>query len=237
MEASVCLSSDGVSLVGQQPENEQCGSSHPEVFCRKGVLRNFAKFTGKHLCQSLFFNKVTGLRPEACNFIKKETLVQVFPVEFAKFLRTPFLTEHLRWLLLQWKVHSCNETSHDNIIRCFKEGLGAFYQGYKTEKPWSKLEAKNHINVPELKAAKFDIMTFTKMFPTAKVVYLQIDNIVAHSYLTKMGGSHNKILSNLAKETWVYLLANGITITAEYLPRFASQEADFQSRSVLDSSE
>ena len=28
---------------------------------RKGVFRNFAKFTGKHLCQSLFFNKVAGL--------------------------------------------------------------------------------------------------------------------------------------------------------------------------------
>ena len=25
-----------------------------------GVLRNFAKFAGKHLCQSLFFNKVAG---------------------------------------------------------------------------------------------------------------------------------------------------------------------------------
>ena len=34
-------------------------SSRPEVFCQKGVLRNFAKFTGKHLCQSLFFNKIT----------------------------------------------------------------------------------------------------------------------------------------------------------------------------------
>ena len=30
-------------------------------FCEKGVLRNFTKFTGKHLCQSLFFNKVLGL--------------------------------------------------------------------------------------------------------------------------------------------------------------------------------
>ena len=29
----------------------------------KGVLRNFTKFTVKHLCQSLFFNKVAGLRP------------------------------------------------------------------------------------------------------------------------------------------------------------------------------
>ena len=28
-------------------------SSRPEVFCKKGVLRNFAKFTGKHLYQSL----------------------------------------------------------------------------------------------------------------------------------------------------------------------------------------
>ena len=29
---------------------------------KKGVLRNFKKFTGKHLCQSLFFNKVAGLK-------------------------------------------------------------------------------------------------------------------------------------------------------------------------------
>ena len=29
---------------------------------KKGFLRNFAKFTGKHLCQSLFFNKVAGIR-------------------------------------------------------------------------------------------------------------------------------------------------------------------------------
>ena len=36
-------------------------SSRPEVFCKKGVRRNFAKFLGKHLCQSLFFNKVVGL--------------------------------------------------------------------------------------------------------------------------------------------------------------------------------
>ena len=39
-------------------------SSRLEVFFKKGVLRNFTKFTGKHLCQSLFFNKVAGLRPE-----------------------------------------------------------------------------------------------------------------------------------------------------------------------------
>ena len=35
----------------------------PEVLYRKDVLRNFVKCTGKHPCQSLFFNKVAGLRP------------------------------------------------------------------------------------------------------------------------------------------------------------------------------
>ena len=70
-------------------------SSRPEIFCKKGVLRNFAKFTGKQLHQSLFFNKVAGLRPTT--LLKKRPWHRCFPV---KFLRTPFLTKHLRWLLL-----------------------------------------------------------------------------------------------------------------------------------------
>ena len=35
-------------------------SSHPEVFNLKSVFKNFAKFTGKHLRPSLFFNKVAS---------------------------------------------------------------------------------------------------------------------------------------------------------------------------------
>ena len=73
-------------------------SSRPEVFCKKGVLRNFTKFTGKHLCRSLFFNKVTGLR--SATLLKERLWPRYFPVNFAKFLRTPFLKEHLWWLLL-----------------------------------------------------------------------------------------------------------------------------------------
>ena len=37
------------------------GSSRLKCSVRKVVLRNFTKFTGKHLGQSLFFNKVAGL--------------------------------------------------------------------------------------------------------------------------------------------------------------------------------
>ena len=56
-------------------------SSRPEVLCKKGVLKNFANFTGKNLYWSLFFNKVAGFQP-AWNFIKKEIPVQLF---FCKF--------------------------------------------------------------------------------------------------------------------------------------------------------
>ena len=55
----------------------------PEVFYKKNVLENFAKFSRKHLCQSLFFNKVPGL-------IKKETLAQVFSCEFREFFKSTF---------------------------------------------------------------------------------------------------------------------------------------------------
>ena len=32
----------------------------PKVFCKKDVLKNYTKFIGKLLCQSLFFNQVAG---------------------------------------------------------------------------------------------------------------------------------------------------------------------------------
>ena len=67
-------------------------SSRPELFCKKAVLINFAKFTGKHLARdslliklhTLFFNKVTVIRP--ATLLKKSLWNRCFPVNFAKFL-------------------------------------------------------------------------------------------------------------------------------------------------------
>ena len=54
-------------------------SSLLEAFYKKRVLRNFAKFTGKHLCQSFFI-------------IKKETLAKVFSCEFCEISKNTFFT-------------------------------------------------------------------------------------------------------------------------------------------------
>ena len=86
-----------------------------EVFCKKGVLKNVAIFTGKYLCWSLF----AGL--QVCNFIKKRLQRWCFPVNTANFLRTPILKNICERLLLTlWKridTHSwrLNNSSKKNF--------------------------------------------------------------------------------------------------------------------------
>ena len=65
---------------------------------KKGALKNFAKLTRRQLCQSLFFNKVPGLRP--ATLLKMRLWRRCFSVNFAKFLRTLFLQNSSRRLLL-----------------------------------------------------------------------------------------------------------------------------------------
>ena len=56
-------------------------SSHQRCSVRNGVLKNFAKFTGKYLCQGLFFNKVAGW---PAILLKERPRHRCFPVTFAK---------------------------------------------------------------------------------------------------------------------------------------------------------
>ena len=62
-------------------------SSRPVVFCKNGVLRNSTKFRGKHLCQSLFFNKFAG----PATLLQKETLAQVLSCGFCEISNNTFL--------------------------------------------------------------------------------------------------------------------------------------------------
>ena len=63
-------------------------SSHQRYSIKIGVPKNSAKFTGKELCQSLFFNKFACLRP--ATLLKKRLWPRCFPQNFTKLLRTPF---------------------------------------------------------------------------------------------------------------------------------------------------
>ena len=67
--------------------------SHRRCSVRKGVVRDFAKVTGKHLCQSLVFNKVAGLA---------QVLEQVISCDFWEISKNTFFTEHIRVIASGW---------------------------------------------------------------------------------------------------------------------------------------
>ena len=64
---------------------------------KENVIRNFAKFRRKHLCQSLFFNKFACF---LANFLKNKPWQRCCPVNFSKVLRAPFLQNTSGTLLL-----------------------------------------------------------------------------------------------------------------------------------------
>ena len=84
----------------------------------KGVFKNLAKFTGKHLHWSLFFNKNAGLRSES--LLKKRLQHRRFPVNFATFLKTSIsqnTSGRLLLLLIECHVKHCFRNSLLELLR------------------------------------------------------------------------------------------------------------------------
>ena len=90
----------------------KCRSSRSEVFCKKGVLRNFGK-------------------------IYRKTFEKTLQKNFAKFLRTPFVTEHLWWLPLLKEIL----TFHDDFISVVQNSPNL------TERICSQFCCQNLVNV------------------------------------------------------------------------------------------
>ena len=60
------------------------------------------------------------------------------------------------------------------IIANWRVNWRAICQGHRARASWTLLKSKCHINVLELKVAKFAIMTFNKMQPSVQSIHLQI---------------------------------------------------------------
>ena len=55
-------------------------NSYRRCSVKKGVLRNFAKFTGKHLWQGLIFNKIAALRLSKCLSLNVTHITDFIPI-------------------------------------------------------------------------------------------------------------------------------------------------------------
>ena len=115
-------------------------NSHQRCLKINGVFRNFARFAGKHLCQSLFFNKVAGLRTMA--------LAQVFSCEFSKTFKNTYSEKHLQtttsinsWaavfqerLALSFKWNAL--TSETSWQHTHSNPVGIFSHFWQLHHPW-----------------------------------------------------------------------------------------------------
>ena len=102
-------------------------STLPELLCEKDVLRNFAKFTGKHLCWGLFFNKLASLRPASLLTLWH----RYFPINFAKFLNT-FFSCFCMFLILPFlsKAYQARKHFHTKIIWVYYRSKIKTLHGY-----------------------------------------------------------------------------------------------------------
>ena len=94
-------------------------SRYWQMFFKKAVLKHFAILTGKYLCWSPFLIKLQTSRPQGLKLYWKETPTKVFfPVNIARFLKTAFFIDYLRWLLLNmWKLEVMGKVSLANFCK------------------------------------------------------------------------------------------------------------------------
>ena len=99
-------------------------SSHQRCSIKKGVFKNFAKFTCKHLCRSIFFNEVEGLRP--ATLLKK----------FCKFSKIFKNTAGKLLLHIPWLIYS--QCTFASLRFQLKHVWGIPYQNAKNHKTLSR---------------------------------------------------------------------------------------------------
>ena len=114
----------------------------PVVFCKKGVLKNFSNFTGKHLCRSLFLIKLDAFR--ATILFKRDSTTGVFQQNLQNF-RNTYLEEHLCTTASECsynggKILRNTSTSCEDCflgaVKSDKKKKNVFYHWYET---WNHL--------------------------------------------------------------------------------------------------
>jgi hypothetical protein len=212
-------------------------------------------------CQQLLLNRVSSVR-ELAKVVGKLTssiqailpaplhyrhlqMLQIKTLIAGKSYETQVTLDQSCWDDLQWWIDHITSwngraiamSAPDLVITtdASLKGWGAICQGIHTRGLWTQQEAFLHINALELNAALFAVRAFTAN-RTDIHVHLRMDNRTAITYILKMGGTRSPVLLQIAQELWKYSLGNKIMLTAEYLPGVLNQQADWESRHFLDSS-
>ena len=156
-----------------------------------------------------------------------------------KTLLSPQAEEDLRWWrenIKSWNGKSLLPRHPDVVfyVDASNLGVGAFYKdrwGRESRAhSFFQQDDKTHINMRELLAAEFGLMSFaTKFNWRNQCIAVRTDNMTALSYLNRMGGK-KPALSRIAERIHRFALRRGIVLLAEWIPGIENVEADKVSR-------
>ena len=76
------------------PSQTLLRSSHRKCSVKKGVFKNLRKFTGKHLCWSLFLIKLRVFRP--ATLLNSDSNTQIFSCTICEIFKNTYFEEHLQ---------------------------------------------------------------------------------------------------------------------------------------------
>ena len=131
----------------------QCRNSHQSCSVKKGVLKNFAIFTRKHLCWSIFLIKLQAI--SSATLLKTNSNRGVFLWILQNFRRTPILKNICKWLLLAMSPHSpqssqcCPNVSETTLhkellVQCWPRPHSYLFAG-KYSSAWANIALEKYL--------------------------------------------------------------------------------------------
>ena len=112
-------------------------------------------------------------------------------------------------------------------------GWGACLGDISTGGTWSAKEMMHHINYLELLAAFLAVQRFLKT-ENNMTSLLKLDNVTAVTFINRMGGTHSKLLCQLALALWEWCIQRSLFLIVEHLPGQQNVLADHESRNLKD---
>lgn len=102
-----------------------------------------------------------------------------------------------------------------------------------TRGTWLAQETMHHINYLELLAAFLAVQCFLKG-ESIMTILLRLDNVTAVTFINRIGGTHSKLLCQLALALWEWCIQRNLFIVAEHLLGWQNVLGDHESRSLRD---
>jgi hypothetical protein len=225
--------------VSLTPEKKQDIKTICELFIKRREcdVREFAKIIGK-LVASEPGVQFASLYIKNLEIMKDDLLKQNHGNFDAKMTITMKMKNTLNWWVnnIQDSYKPVRQADPSVTLQTDSSGLGwgcvMLTTKHQTGGHWSYMEQKSHINFLELKAASLGLKSFCALM-TDTHIRIQMDNMVAVSYVNNMGGRKME-LNDLTRDIWEWCMKRRLFISAVHLPGVENIQADRLSRKLND---